>query len=113
MSGSSSIPTLTITPSGVSPSAAADAYGRVASGADDAPSAGATGFGSALQRAIQGAVATSEQADTLATQAISGKPADLTEVVTAVARAQLALQTTITIRDRVVHAYQDIMRMSI
>ena len=38
---------------------------------------------------------------------------NLTEVVTAVARAQLALQTATAIRDRVVQAYQDIMKMPI
>jgi flagellar hook-basal body complex protein FliE len=34
-------------------------------------------------------------------------------VVLAVARAELALQTTVAIRDRVVQAYQDVMRMPI
>jgi flagellar hook-basal body complex protein FliE len=34
-------------------------------------------------------------------------------VVSAVAKAELALQTTVAIRDRVVQAYQDIMRMPI
>jgi flagellar hook-basal body complex protein FliE len=34
-------------------------------------------------------------------------------VVAAVSKAELALQTTVTIRDRVVQAYQDIMRMPI
>ena len=38
---------------------------------------------------------------------------NLTEVVQAVSRAELALQTTTAIRDRVVSAYQDIMRMPI
>jgi flagellar hook-basal body complex protein FliE len=38
---------------------------------------------------------------------------NLTEVVTAVSRAELALQSTVAIRDRVVQAYQDIMRMPI
>ena len=37
----------------------------------------------------------------------------LTDVVSAVSKAELALQTTVAIRDRVVQAYQDIMRMPI
>jgi flagellar hook-basal body complex protein FliE len=45
-------------------------------------------------------------------QGIAGN-ANLTEVVTAVSRAQLALQTTTAVRDRVVQAYQEIMRMPI
>ena len=36
-----------------------------------------------------------------------------TDVVTAVSQAELALQTTTAIRDRVVQAYQDIMRIQI
>jgi hypothetical protein len=38
---------------------------------------------------------------------------NLTEVVTAVSKAQLALQTATTIRDRMVQAYQQIMQMPI
>jgi flagellar hook-basal body complex protein FliE len=34
-------------------------------------------------------------------------------VVTALAKAELALQTTVAVRDRVVQAYQEIMRMPI
>ena len=39
--------------------------------------------------------------------------ADLRQVVTAVTNAEVTLQTAIAIRDRVIEAYQDIMRMSI
>ena len=53
-----------------------------------------------------------QQADTQAMQAISGK-GDLTEVVAAVSRAQLALQSTVAIRDRVIQAYQDVIKMPI
>jgi flagellar hook-basal body complex protein FliE len=34
-------------------------------------------------------------------------------VVTAISRADLALQTAVALRDRVVSAYQDVMRMPI
>ncbi len=98
------IPTITVTPS-----AAAGAYARV-DGGDQA--AGGGGFGGALQRALQGVVDTGHQADAQAMTAIAGG-GNLTEVVTAVSRAELALQSTVAIRDRVVQAYQDIMRMPI
>ena len=52
------------------------------------------------------------QADAQSAAAISGG-GNITEVVTAVSKAELALQTTVAIRDRVVQAYQDIMRMPI
>jgi flagellar hook-basal body complex protein FliE len=41
------------------------------------------------------------------------KEAELTDVVTAVSNAELTLQTVVTIRDRVIQAYQDIIRMPI
>jgi flagellar hook-basal body complex protein FliE len=96
------IPIITVTPS-----AAANAYKSVDTGA-----ASGSDFGDVLQRAVQGVVDVNKQAETLSTQAIAGG-ANLTEVVAAVSRAELALQTATTIRDRVVQAYQDIMRMPI
>ena len=97
------IPTVTIRPS-----AAAGAYARMDSGQVDA----GAGFGPALQRALEGVVATGHNADAQAMSAIAGN-GNLTEVVTAVSKAELALQSTMAIRDRVVQAYQDIMRMPI
>ncbi len=100
----STIPTITITPAG-----AADAYAKVDRGA----TGGAGGsFGSVLQNALNGAIDTGHAAETSAMQAISGE-GNLTEVVTALSRAELALQTATAIRDRVVSAYQDIMKMAI
>lgn len=104
----SGIPTVTVTPA-----AAAGAYARVDSGAQAAGGPAASGgFGGVLQRAIEGVVETGHQADAQAMTAIAGG-GNLTEVVTAVSRAELALQSTVAIRDRVVQAYQDIMRMPI
>jgi flagellar hook-basal body complex protein FliE len=37
----------------------------------------------------------------------------VTDVVLAVGRAELTLQTAVAVRDRVVAAYQDVMRMPI
>ncbi len=44
--------------------------------------------------------------------AISGKT-DISEVVMAVSQAEVTLQTVVSIRDRVVSAYQEILRMPI
>lgn len=44
--------------------------------------------------------------------AVAGE-ADLTEVVTAVSNAEMTLQTVVAVRDRVLAAYQQIMRMPI
>ena len=87
---------------------AASAYGRVEAGQP----ASMEGFGNALVKAMQGVVDAGHQADAKSAEAISGT-GNLTDVVSAVNRAELALQTTSAIRDRVVQAYQDIMRMPI
>jgi len=103
------IPTIT-----VRPSAAAQAYGRVDSGAQGALPGGAEAgnFGAMLQRAMQGVVDSGHAAEAKSMEAISGH-GNLTDVVTAVSKAELALQSATVIRDRVVQAYQDIMRMPI
>lgn len=89
---------------------AAAAY-RAATGAGEALSQGA-GFGAALQRAVEGAVGAGRQADAASSAALSGA-GNVTDVVLAVSRAELALQTATAVRDRVVSAYQDVMRMPI
>jgi flagellar hook-basal body complex protein FliE len=61
---------------------------------------------------MQGAVDDFHTADAKAMEALGGG-GNLTEVVTALTRAQLTLQTATAIRDRVVQAYQDIMKMPI
>ncbi len=92
----------------ISAATAASAYSRV----DAGQPASLEGFGNALTQALQGVVDAGHTADTQAAAGISGT-ANLTDVVTAVNRAELALQSTTAIRDRVVQAYQDIMKMPI
>ena len=92
----------------VSPTSAATAYARTEAGQPG----GLEGFGQALTSALQGVVDSGHAADAQAVAGITGT-GNLTEVVAAVNRAELALQTTTAIRDRVVQAYQDIMRMPI
>jgi flagellar hook-basal body complex protein FliE len=99
----SSIPTITITPSGTD---SVDGIPGLTSGAID------TGFGAAITTALQGVVDAGHDADSKSMQAIAGG-GNLTDVVTAVSKAELSLQTTIAIRDRAVQAYQDVMRMPI
>jgi flagellar hook-basal body complex protein FliE len=96
-------------PSGAS--AALKAYQDVDSGQAGGASGGED-FAGLVGRALQGAIATGHQADSQAAQAISGH-GDLTHVVTAVSQAELALQTTVAVRDRVIQAYQDIIKMPI
>jgi flagellar hook-basal body complex protein FliE len=100
----STIPTIVVTPT-----AAADAYGRVDRGE---VGKGTGDFGATLQRALQGAMDNLHTADAKSAEALSGG-GNLTDVVTALSRAQLTLQTVTAVRDRVVQAYQDIIKMPI
>ena len=97
-----------MTVASVSAAAAASAYGRTNAGQP----ASLEGFGAALTDAMQGVIDAGHDADAKTAQGIAGV-GNLTDVVSAVNRAELALQTTTAIRDRVVSAYQEIMRMSI
>lgn len=72
----------------------------------------ANSFGNALQQALNGVAKAGHEADAQAATALTGS-GNLTEVVTAIAKAELALQATMAVRDRMVQAYQDIMRMPI
>ena len=94
---------------GISPSAVAQAYARADRGAAQDTSGD---FGATLQRAVQGMIDVGHEAETKSMQAISGN-ANLADVVTALSRADLALQSATAIRDRMVQAYQDIIKMPI
>jgi flagellar hook-basal body complex protein FliE len=90
-------------------SAAAAAY-RAAAGLGAA--APAEGFGGLVQRALEQGVQVGRSAEAASTTAMLGQ-GGVTEAVLAISRAELALQTTVAVRDRVVAAYQEIMRMPI
>jgi flagellar hook-basal body complex protein FliE len=102
----STIPTIVVTPS-----TAADAYSRVDRG-DLGGGAASGDFSATLQRAMQGAVDEFHATDAKTMEALSGG-GNLTDVVTALSRAELTLQTATAVRDRVLSAYQDIIKMPI
>ena len=89
------------------------AYGRAAK-AETTPGAdaGDGGFAGMVRRAIDETVTTSKASEGASLAAVAGQ-GDLTHVVTAVAEAETALQTVVAVRDRVIEAYKDIMRMPI
>ena len=70
------------------------------------------GFADALRGAIDGGVESLNRAEEVSRAAAAGK-ADVNEVITAVSEAELTLQTVVTLRDRVIQAYQEILRMPI
>ena len=90
---------------------ASAAYGRAAK-AEATPDAGDGGFAQLVRRAVDDAVTTSKASEGASLAAVAGQ-GDLTHVVTAVAEAETTLQTVVAVRDRVIEAYKDIMRMPI
>jgi flagellar hook-basal body complex protein FliE len=99
--------------------AALNAYAQAAkmaaaSGAGEAGPIAAPGasFGDLLTGVMNDAVNAGRVAETKATAVAQGK-GDLVDVVTAVNAAEMTLETVVAIRDRVIAAYQDIMRMPI
>jgi flagellar hook-basal body complex protein FliE len=78
----------------------------------DAPSDGDNSFAGVLQGAVSGLDQLGQQADLKSVQAMSGG-ASLNDVVMAVSKAEMALDASVAVRDKVISAYQEIMRMSV
>lgn len=85
-----------------------------AGGSDQADEAGGTGtdFAAVLKDAAKMAIGTAKGAEQASLSAVAGK-ADIRDVVSAVANAELTLQTVVNVRDKVINAYNEILRMPI
>lgn len=83
---------------------------------DKAPGSGAeaapVSFASLVQDMVANTGQATRHAEAASMKAVAGK-ATLVDVVTSVSAAETQLETLVAVRDRVVAAYQDIMRMSI
>lgn len=73
---------------------------------------GGADFSAMLRRAAERAADSMLEGERQTVQAAAGT-ADLTQVVLAVSKAEMTLETVVTLRDKVVQAYQDILRMPI
>jgi flagellar hook-basal body complex protein FliE len=71
-----------------------------------------SGFGDLLNQAVGQLGQTTRNADQR-TQAMAAGRADLIDVVTAVAETEVAVETLVSVRDKVIQAYEEIMRMQI
>ncbi len=69
-------------------------------------------FASLVRDAAQDAVAQGYKAESMTKLAIAGK-AELANVVSAVSTAEVTLQTVVGVRDKMINAYQEILRMPI
>lgn len=73
---------------------------------------GGVNFGDLLKSALNDATHTSKVAEHQIAQQVAGK-AELIDVVTAISSAEASLETVMAVRDQVISAYQEIMRMPI
>ena len=90
-----------------------NAYNQAARGKTETPGAGEVSsgdFASLVKGAIEEAKKIGEKSEQLSIAGITDR-ADISQVVTAVAEAEMALQTVVAIRDKVIDAYKDIIRM--
>jgi flagellar hook-basal body complex protein FliE len=101
------------------PSVASNAYqmaaklANQAGASDDLPSArNGVDFGAMVQEAVQGVVDKGRDMDNKSIGMMEGRT-DVVDVVTAVTETEVALETMVTVRDRVISAYEEIMRMPI
>ena len=105
------------------PSVAAGAYANVARLADPSAGlgrpAGAAGeaangssFGAMLKDALN-SITESGHASDAKTQAMVAGKADMVDVVTAVSETEVAVETMVAVRNKVIEAYQSIMAMPI
>jgi|ERR1700761_6068153 flagellar hook-basal body complex protein FliE len=100
-----------------SPTIAANAYASLArmmeTGGGAKPSdAGGQSFGALLKDAVGSVLESGRKSDAQTVAMASGK-ANVMDVVTAVAETDVAVSTLVSVRDKVISAYEDIMKMAI
>ena len=102
----------------VSPISAANAYSALAKLANRTPAAGSgaesgsASFGSMLKDALNNVAEAGRKADGQA-QALAAGKSNIVDVVTAVSETEVAIQTLVSVRDRVIQSYEDILKMPI
>jgi len=69
-------------------------------------------FGDLVKNSISSAIDAQYKSEQISTAALTGK-ADMTDVIEAVGNAELALNTVMAVRDKVINAYESIIHMAI
>ena len=100
-----------------SPTVAANAYASLArmmdsGAAGKGPETAGPSFSSVLKDAVGSVVDAGRKSDAQTVAMASGK-ANVMDVVTAVAETDVAVSTLVSVRDKVISAYEDIMKMAI
>ena len=102
------------------PMAAAKAYssqlkegiGRASGDDDKGGEDGGVSFASILKKQASDSIDTLKAGERMSAKAVTNE-ATITDVVQAVSEAEMTLQTVVAVRDRMISAYQEIMRMPI
>jgi|SRR5277367_183465 len=103
------------------PIAAANAYAALARMGEETAKLGnissvtdqsGPNFGAMLKDAINTVTQTAQKSDVQAQAVATGK-ANMIDVVTAVSETETAVQTMVSVRDKVISAYEDILKMPI
>ncbi len=96
------------------PALAASAYGNTANmaGKQGLESKEKPSFGDMVQDVVKTSIDTMRRGEQAQVQAVTGQ-ASLVDVVEAVTAAEMTLQTASAVRNRMLSAYQEIMRMPI
>jgi flagellar hook-basal body complex protein FliE len=102
------------------PSIAAGAYASLARLADPSAAvgkaadegAGGGGFGAMLKEAIGSVLEAGRKSDAQS-QAMAAGKSNIIDVVTAVSETEVAVEALVSVRDKVISAYEEIMRMPI
>jgi flagellar hook-basal body complex protein FliE len=101
-----------------SPTVAANAYANLARILDtggagkSSESGGGPSFGALLKDAMGSVLESGRKSDAQTIAMANGK-ANVLDVVTAVADTDVAVSTLVSIRDKVIQSYEDIMKMTI
>ena len=93
-------------------SAAAKLISEGQTGAAAGEAAGATSFTSVLKEALASVNELGHKSDTQ-TRALANGKSDMVNVVTAVSETEVAIDAVVAVRDKVIAAYEDIMKMPI
>lgn len=77
------------------------------------PAPSGASFQSVLKDAVSEVQKLQNEADTTIRQLVSGEIKDVTETMVAVERADVAFQTLMAVRNKMVAAYEEVMRMQV
>jgi flagellar hook-basal body complex protein FliE len=107
-----SIPPVTSLSQIASAYAAMGGSGSAASGASASASSAGGDFSDMVGNAARSALQTVREAETTTARGVAGRT-DVQSVVQAMSNAEITVQAVVAVRDKVVGAYDDVMRMAV